>query len=702
MAPYYDQPGSGRPHFSRPQMARATPGVSLPVDDAEADQIDCAAARSRAWLISRQNTDGHWCAELEGDSILQSEYILLLAWMGREESEDAQAAARRLLATQLPDGGWAMYPGGELEISGSVKAYFALKLCGYDAASEPLVRARAAILEAGGADAVNSFTRFYLALLGQIPYEICPAVPPEICLLPTWSPFNIYRMSAWSRTIIIPLSIMWASKPTREVPTERGIRELFIRQPADWPALRCPGLETEKGWFRWETFFRRIDATFKTLEHWNVRPLRKRAIETAKKWMLDRFENSDGLGAIFPPIIWSIIALKSLGYADDSPEVQYNFDQLAALMLRDGDQLRLQPCLSPVWDTAIAIRAVAAGDESSVSPKVAKSLSQAIDWLLDREITVKGDWSQRVNVAPGGWCFEYRNSFYPDIDDTIMVLMALRESGGESLNQYASQPGKSLPAATDQAGNLSEGRRLGVRLTRTIAAVERAKAWTLALQNRDGGWGAFDKDNDAEWLCRVPFADHNAMIDPSTPDITARVLEALAGWGIKRGHSAVERALAYLRSTQEEDGAWYGRWGVNYIYGTWQTLVGLAATGVSCDDPTMVRGARWFLKYQQPSGGWGESADTYEWPQLRGQGTATASQTAWALLGLVAAGCARSEAVVRGVRWLVNQQQPDGSWDETEFTGTGFPRVFYLRYHYYPQYFPLLAIEAVRKAWTKP
>jgi squalene-hopene/tetraprenyl-beta-curcumene cyclase len=584
----------------------------------------------------------------------------LLAYLGQEGSADALAAARCLLDQQLPSGGWAMYPGGELEISASVKAYFALKLTGHNPNAEYMQRARTAVRNAGGADAVNSFTRFYLALLGQISYHHCPAVPPELILLPDWSPINIYRMSAWSRTIVVPLSIMWAHRPVRRIEPERGIGELFLRPPEQWPELRCPGLNEQRGWFTWESFFRTADRTLKALERRGIKPLRARALQKATQWMLERCQDSDGLGAIFPPIVWSVVALKCLGYADDSPEQLANLAELDKLMVREGDRVWLQPCLSPVWDTLITLRALAAAGHTAEDAPVARGIT----WLLEKEIRTPGDWSRRVRCEPGGWAFEYRNRFYPDIDDTIMALMALRETAASGCEP----------------------------------TVDRAIAWTLAMQNRDGGWGAFDRDNDAEFLCRVPFADHNAMIDPSTPDITGRVLEALAAWDIKRGHPAVDRATAYIRRTQQPDGAWFGRWGVNYIYGTWQVLVGLIAAGVPQDDPAIRRGAQWLLACQQPCGGWGESADTYAQPELRGQGNATPSQTAWALLGLIAAGYAGSTAVRQGVQYLLDTQSLDDTWDETEFTGTGFPRVFYLRYHYYRVYFPLMALAKFRAA----
>jgi squalene-hopene/tetraprenyl-beta-curcumene cyclase len=643
-------------------------------------QVGTAIGLSRDWLLDRQHADGHWCGELEGDSILESEYILLLAWLGRESSPIARKCAAYLVEKQLPTGGWAMYPGGRMDISGSVKAYFALKLTGHDPEADYMRLARQAIHAGGGADAVNSFTRFYLALLGQISYDHCPAVPPELMLLPQWLPINIYRLSAWSRTIVVPLSIMWAHRPRREIAPERGIHELLLRDPNDWPPLRCPGLSQEHGWFSWEQFFQQADLTLKWLEERKWRPLRQRGLAAAERWMTTRFAHSDGLGAIFPPIIWSIVALKCLGYDDESAEVRYNFDQLQALTIEQQHTARLQPCLSPVWDTAIALRALATSGVSQEESPAAR----AVEWLLDKEVTRRGDWATYVPAAPGGWFFEYHNEFYPDVDDTAMVLIALSAiQGTEDRGQGTGGRGSCPATAASQRG--------------ISAACERARRWMLAMQNRDGGWGAFDKDNDAEFLCRVPFADHNAMIDPSTPDLTGRVMESLALWGAKPDDPAMERGVAFLRGTQDRDGSWFGRWGVNYIYGTWQSLVGLAAARVPANDPAIKRGANWLLTHQHACGGWGESANSYEQPELRGRGPVTASQTAWALLGLMAAGLVDHKATQRGIYYLLDTQREDGGWDELEFTGTGFPRVFYLRYHYYPIYFPLLALSEYQR-----
>jgi squalene cyclase len=791
-------------------MKSGQEGIAMPTDGQErlaelaspgpSDAATCLAEpvceaihRTRQWLLGQQDADGSWCAELEGDTILESETILLMAFLGHEDTDLARRLAAYILEKQMPDGGWAMYPGGQMEISGSVKAYFALKLTGHSPCADYMRRARAAIMAHGGADVVNSYTRFYLALLGQISYEQCPAVPPEAVLLPKWFPVNLYAVSSWSRTIIVPLSIISALRPVRRLAPRLGIRELFYKEPEHWPPLRCPGLGGGTGLLSWDRFFRTVDRLAKWCQRRGFLPLRRRAIAEADRWMCTRFDRSDGLGAIYPPIIWSIIALKCLGYPDDSPQVRYCHEELRKLTIDDeaSGTARVQPCKSPVWDTAIAVRALAASGVQPDSP----AMREAIRWLLSQQIKRRGDWSETVKTEPGGWAFEYANDFYPDSDDTAMVLMALQTQftpsddlgippadkdaneksladdagktppsilpdptsrfavSGNGKQAYPTRLKMDLPeskadlrhspavdgvarsarpavlsALLDKTGILptllgkpavppdrqpavplkvspaapvdarkeclpqADQHRQLAEIENTLAAIELGQRWMLAMQNRDGGWGAFDRNNDRKFLCYVPFADHNAMIDPSTPDLAGRVIEALGRLGRRVGDRAVDRAVAYVRRSQEPDGSWFGRWGVNYIYGTWQAITGLAAVGVPTDDPAVVAGAKWLLAHQQPCGGWGESANSYESPELRGQGTPTASQTAWALMGLLAAGMERHPAVARGIRYLTVMQNDDGTWDESEFTGTGFPRVFYLRYHYYRIYFPLLAL----------
>ncbi len=662
------------------------PRSSSVVDAGEARRLPTelrqTMARTQQWLLSQQHSDGHWCAELEGDTILESEYLLLLAYLGRHRTPVAIKAAQYIANAQLPEGGWTLYPGGAMDISASVKAYYVLKLTGHDTRSEYMRRARRAIRAGGGVDAVNSFTRFYLALLGQIPYDFCPAVPPEVVMLPRWLPVNLYSMSAWTRTIMMPLAIVSALQPVAQLEPEMHIRELYLKQPKDWPQLRCPGLKGGTGLFSWDRFFRVTDRMLHFAQRWKLLPTRRRAIKAVERWMIERFEGSDGLGAIYPPMVWSIVALRSLGYAEDSPELQYCYERLEGLLIEEGDTVRLQPCKSPVWDTAFTLCALTS---SGLSARHEASTA-AVNWLLDRQTQRKGDWARTTSAPPGGWCFEYANEFYPDMDDTAMVLMALE-------GQFAALPDQDtrarlslVDASTEQDGEAN------AILERTARAIHRGEQWLLAMQNDDGGWGAFDRNNNQEFLCYVPFADHNAMIDPSTPDLSARVLESLGQLGHQQGEPAIDRVIAYLRSTQEPDGCWFGRWGVNYIYGTWQVLTGMAAVGVRPDDPTIVAGANWLLQCQQECGGWGESPDTYADPKLRGQGPVTASQTAWAVMGLLAAGLHDHPATMRGIRYLIERQRDDGTWEEPEFTGTGFPQVFYLRYHWYPIYFPLIAV----------
>jgi squalene-hopene/tetraprenyl-beta-curcumene cyclase len=613
-----------------------------------------AVDRARRCLLARQAADGHWVGELQGDTLLESEYVLLMAFLGREREERVRKAARYVLGHQLPDGGWNIYPGGPAELSASVKAYFALKLAGHDAAAPYLRRARERIRAMGGAAGCNSFTKFYLALLGQFPYANCPAVPPEMMLLPPWCYFNIHAMSSWTRTIVIPLSIFYAHKPVRRLPPELGIAELFL-QPPDTPLWPHPPTPQ---WFTWTNFFLALDQVFKWVEARGLGPVRRLALRRAEEWMRQRFADSDGLGAIFPPIIYTIVCLRCLGHADDSPDMRWAVKQLEDLMIEDEEKVRLQPCFSPVWDTALTLKALA----DAGAPGSAPAVQRAVRWLLDREVRRPGDWCvTNPGVEPGGWFFEYRNAFYPDTDDTAMVLMAL--------------------ARTGQAGS-----------PEAAPAVQRGLRWLLSMQNRDGGWAAFDRNINRQLLTKIPFADHNAMLDPSCADITGRVLEALGHYGFRTGHPQVEWAVGFLRRTQEPAGCWLGRWGVNYIYGTWQVLEGLARVGFDLDDPLVRRAAEWLKAVQQPGGAWGETCGSYDDPSLAGQGQPTASQTAWALLGLMAAGEAASHEVRRGVDALLAAQGADGNWEEEPFTGTGFPRVFYLKYHMYRLYFPLMAL----------
>ena len=626
---------------------------------------DLALQQTSRWFIKNQNADGHWRGPLEGDTILESEYLLICGWAGCLDQNTMLGCTKRILAEQLPEGGWAIYPGGDVDPSASVKAYLALKMCGCDANSEPMKRARIAIAKAGGPWAVNSFTRFYLALLGQISYSDCPAVPPEMILLPDWFPISLHRVSAWSRTMIVPLSLIWSFKPVRTLPRDKGIQELFADCTYEKRNNSVGGDDA------WSRFFRFVDSVIKFVDCLGFRPLRRRAVMACRQWMLERFQGSDGLGAIFPPIVWSIVALRAMGCSENSAELSECWKQLDSLLERPDDQtIRVEPCRSPVWDTAIALRGLAEIDSPSV--KISSNMSSAVDWLLDQEVRFAGDWSRRVQAAPSGWCFEYANQYYPDVDDTAMVLIAF--------------------SSWMRQQNLLRQDNAGRRLSCVKKATRRGIEWLTAMQNSDGGWGAFDRNNNHELLCKVPFADHNAMIDPSSPDLAGRVLEAFGSLGHGVGEPVVDRAIEYLRASQDSDGSWFGRWGVNYIYGTWQAIEGLRAVGISRDDPLVERGISWLYSKQQPNGAWGESPASYADPSLKGVGEPTASQTAWAVAGLVAAGEGSSSSARRGVQWLLTTQLPDGDWDETAFTGTGFPKVFYLRYHYYRISFPLIAI----------
>ena len=699
---------SGQLGFSQSQAAgSAAANATGPAPDLASIQmrLDPAVTRTRDHLLSLQHDDGHWCAELQGDTILESEYILLLAFLGRGQSVRAQEAAAYMLAQQSAHGGWSMFPGGPIEISGSVKAYLALKITGHNPHADYMVRAREAIVRAGGIERVNSFTRYYLAMLGLIPYSVCPAVPPEMILLPQWAPFNIYEMSAWSRTIIVPLSLLWACQPETKLPAEHRIDELYASPTKTMPR-EIGGVNQEgaaRGWINWTKFFQRVDRAIKLGERLGIKPLRKRAVAKCERWILDRLEMSDGLGAIFPPIVWTIIGLRCLGYADDSPVIQQQMKELDKLVIREHEQVRLQPCFSPVWDTIISTIALRDAGVSRHDPAIRK----AIDWILSKEVKHPGDWSlSHPGIEPGGWYFEYNNEFYPDIDDTCMTLIALGKCLPEGLGtdwtmELFDEPksGGRLPQSDDQpivfSGRSATAEKAIAELqaaTPMVQALRRGVRWLKSMQSKDGGWGAFDADNTREVLTKVPFADHNAMIDPSTSDITARVLESFAGLGIPADSDIHQRAFHFIWRDQQHDFCWYGRWGVNYLYGTWQVLVGLIANGVSPEDSRLRRAVEWLKSKQQSCGGWGETAASYDDPSLRGTGIPTASQTAWALLGLIAAGEADSHAVQRGVDYLLSTQQPNGTWHETEFTGTGFPRVFYLRYHYYSLYFPLMAL----------
>lgn len=618
--------------------------------------LDDALGRAVGFLLDEQTEEGYWVGELEGDTILESEYIILMRFLGRGDEIQLRKAAEYIRTKQMECGGWAIFPGGPVDVSASIKAYWALKLTGSSPDDPCLVKAREAIREAGGVAAANSYTRFYLAMLGQIPWSYVPAVPPELVLLPSWAYLNIYEISSWSRTFVVSLGIIWAHKPVTRIEPEQGIPELLADGELERARLRG-----DKRPFTWRNFFLRLDSAIKSLERLHLVPLRKRAVNRAAQWMLLHFEHSAGLGAIFPPIVYSLIALRVLGYPDDHPQVVRAMNELEKLMIEERDTLRLQPCVSPVWDTAIAMNALA---EAGLEPHHPAMLAAA-NWIVSKEVKIKGDWQvKRPNLEPGGWYFEFANDFYPDIDDTAMVLMALAKAG-------------------DVAGKTE--------------ACRRGLVWLTGMQGSDGGWASFDVDNNKAIFNHIPFADHNAMLDPSTSDITARILEMLSMYAFTRESAPARRAIHFVRKEQEADGSWHGRWGVNYVYGTWQAIRGLTAIGIDPRDPAIRRGVEWLLGVQNEDGGWGESAISYYDPSLKGKGISTASQTAWALMGLICAGEEKHPAVQAGVDFLVSTQTPEGTWSEDEFTGTGFPRVFYLRYHLYRHSFPTMALGMYRR-----
>jgi len=607
----------------------------------------------RNFLLSIQQPDGHWVGELEGDTILESEYALLRHFMGCLDADRLRKLANYLRKTQRPEGGWTTYPGGGVEVSGSVKAYLVLKLAGLHVDHPEMARAREAILAAGGVTACNTFTKIYLAIFGQYDWDGTPVVPPELVLLPRWFYLNLYELSSWSRTIIVPLAILAAHRPHCPLPI--NIDELFVggrhgRHLRLQPARQTPVC--------WRNFFLGIDRCLHFFENHRVLPWRKKALKECETWMVTRFQKSGGLGAIFPPIVNSLMALRVLGYADDHPKVLDQWREIEAFEIEEDDTLRLQPCVSPVWDTALVSMSLSAAGVAPDDP----ALVQAGQWLLERRVREKGDWAvKRPNAPVAAWYFEYANEFYPDVDDTVAVLMAL------------------------------DGTRLPNDAEKTRISKE-AIEWVFAMQGRDGGWASFDVDNNRMIFTQIPFADHNAMLDPSTSDITSRTLEMLARYGYDSRDERVSRAVNFIRHDQEQDGTWFGRWGVNYIYGTWQVLKGLSCIGEDMSAPYIQKAADWLRSVQNEDGGWGESCRTYEDPSLRGQGPSTASQTAWALMGLISAGDITSENVRRGLDYLIRTQQPDGSWDEPWFTGTGFPKVFYLKYHLYAKYFPVFAL----------
>jgi squalene-hopene/tetraprenyl-beta-curcumene cyclase len=630
----------------------AGPGAAVVPQRNFESQIERAIARGVRWLLSAQNSEGFWWGELEADTTLESDYIFFLHVIGQSQSPKIPKLANYIRVRQLPDGGWNVFPDGPSELNATVKAWVALRIAG-DAASAPhLERARRKIHELGGLESTNSYVRMYLAMVGAIDPAMAPAIPPELMLLPYWFPLNIIEMSSWTRAIVIPLSIVSATRPSWRLPEGVTVDELFTR-----PGAKPKSLSWDAQVVSWKNVFLALDRAVKLYERAPWKPFRRVALDRARKWMFERLERSEGLATIFPAMSNSIFAMLAEGSDTTDPLVARELRCLESYEIDRQDGLRIQPCISPVWDTAIAMVAL---EEAGLDP-AHPTLLKAARWLLDKQILGSGDWQvKNRKAAPGGWAFEFSNDWFPDVDDTAFVLMALWRVAE--------------PDADRMRG-----------------AIRRGLAWLLSMQNSDGGWGAFDHENNRQFLNHIPFADHNAMLDPSTSDVTARALECLGQMGWSATDPAIARARAFLHREQTRDGAWYGRWGVNYIYGTSGVLRAFEAAEVGMSAESK-RGAEWLRSVQNADGGFGETILSYYDEASKGRGPSTASQTAWALIGLLAAVGPDDPAAERAAAWLVSHQNEDGSWDEHEFTGTGFPCVFYLKYHLYRNSFPLYAL----------
>lgn len=617
--------------------------------------LDRAVADARDALLARQDAQGFWCFELEADCTIPAEYIMMMHFLDEIDAVLESKICPYLRAAQAADGGWPLYHGGDLNLSCTVKAYYALKLAGDSPDASHMVQARAAILKRGGAARVNVFTRIALALFGQLPWRGVPYIPVEIMLLPRWFPFHLDKVAYWSRTVMVPLFILCTRKPVAKNPRQVHIRELFTTPP-----------EEERHYFRREGFLAKAFLAADRLGRW-IDPLipvrmRETATRRAESWMLERLNGEDGLGAIFPAMVNALEAMVILGYPENDPRRVTAKRALQKLLVVGSSSAYCQPCVSPIWDTALASLAMQeAGDTVS-----SDASSRALDWLQARQLLDEsGDWqTKRPGLAGGGWAFQFANSYYPDLDDTAVVAWSMHQSRDSD---------------------------------RYTESVRRALDWLTGMQSKNGGFAAFDADNTSYHLNMIPFADHGALLDPPTSDVTARVVTVLARIGRPQDIQVLGRAIAYLRREQEPDGSWFGRWGTNYIYGTWSVLTALAQAHIGADDPTVLRAAQWLKLKQNSDGGWGEGNDSYAQSPGEPQGfPSTSYQTAWALLGLFAAGEARSEAAQRGAEFLIGTQQRDGSWTDTSFTAPGFPRVFYLKYHGYSAYFPFWALAAYR------
>ena len=617
------------------------------------DALQHAIQHAASALAGRQRADGHWVFELEADATIPAEYVLLEHYLDRIDDPLQEKIGAYLRRIQGEHGGWPLFHDGPFDLSASVKAYYALKAVGDLPSAPHMARARVAILAAGGAERTNVFTRIQLALFGQVPWHAVPVMPVEIMHLPQWFFFHLSKVSYWSRTVLVPLLVLMALRPRARNP--RGI---------EVPELFCTPPDRVRNWIRgpyrsaWGPVFKAVDSVVRAVEPAFPKKVRARAVEDAVAFVSERLNGDDGLGAIYPAMANTVMMFDALGTRPDHPDALTAWRAVRKLLMVKDGEAYCQPCLSPVWDTSLAGHA-AAEAEGAATP----GLDAACAWLAERQVTVlRGDWAlSRPDAPPGGWAFQYENPHYPDVDDTAVVGMLLHRNGD--------------PA---HAGN-----------------VNRARDWILGMQSRNGGWGAFDADNNHRFLNNIPFADHGALLDPPTADVTARCVSFLAQLGHTAEEPAVARAITYLRADQEPDGSWFGRWGTNYIYGTWSVLCALNAIGLPHDDPAIRRAREWLLDRQRDDGGWGEDGESYADSAPGVYRASTPSQTAWAMLGLMAAGEA-GPAVDRAAQYLARTQREDGEWDELPYTAVGFPRVFYLRYHGYRLFFPLLALARFR------
>jgi squalene-hopene/tetraprenyl-beta-curcumene cyclase len=617
------------------------------------DKVSQAIRKTQSRYIKQQHEDGYWCFELESNVTMSSEYLMLFHFLGLHDEDRDKKITNHILKHQRADGTWAIHRGGKGDLSTTVEAYFALKLAGLSPDDPRLSKAREFILSEGGVEASRVFTKIFLALFGEFDWKAVPSIPVEMMFLPKWFPFNIYSLSSWARTTLVPLSIVRELQPVSEIPNKARIQELYRD-----PSRKCPPLTSKKiPLLSWERLFLVLDGLIKLMGHARLRPLRGRGVRKALRWVLEHQEQSGDWAGIQPPMVYSIIVLSSLGHDLSYEPIRKGLEALERFTIEGESELVLQSCVSPVWDTAFTSLALLYSGAHKDTP----SIKRAVQWLVGKQVLRKGDWSvKRPNLEPGGWSFEFENTWYPDVDDTAVVLMLLnRYIDGESV-----EPEK----------------------------LHKALMWLLGMQGKDGGWGAFDVDNDFKIWNRTPVGDLEAMTDPSTADIAGRVLEVLGMLGFGMSDPAVRRAIGFLRRDQEDDGCWWARWGVNYIYGSWSVLVGLRSVGEDMNEPYVRKAVSWLKNRQNRDGGWGECCESYENPNLRGLGPSTASQTAWAILGLIAAGEAKSEEVQKGITFLVDTQRADGQWDEEEFTGTGFPGHFMIRYHNYRNCFPLMAL----------